>query len=57
MLYDLTYLWNQNQNQTHSYREQIGGCQRWGDGSSKMGEGGQRYKLPVISSGDVQHGE
>ena len=57
MLYDLTYLWNQNQNQTHRYREQIGGCQRWGDGSSKMGEGGQRYKLPVISSGDVQHGE
>ena len=42
MLDDLTYMWNlKNRNQTHRYREQIGGCQRWGWRVGEMGEGGQ----------------
>ena len=31
------------QNETHGYREQIGGCQKWG-GVSKMGERGQKVQ-------------
>ena len=52
ILYELTYIWNlkKKNHQTHRYREQTDGCQRWGGGrGGEMGEGGQRYKLPVIS--------
>ena len=52
MLYDITYLWNlksktndqPKRKQTHTYREQTGGCQRRG----VWGNGIKRYKLPVI---------
>ena len=50
MLYDLTYMWTlyNKQNQAHRYREQIGGCQRWGVGVGEMGEGGQKVHSPDI---------
>ena len=42
----------QQQPPSSQYREQIGGCQRWGQVGAwqlgKMGEGVKRYKLPVI---------
>ena len=37
----------------YRYREQYGGCQKTGLGVVKMRESGQRYKFPLISSGDV----
>ena len=43
---DLTYIWNlkmKAQNTNWTYREQAGGCQRWGS-VSKKGEGGQKVK-------------
>lgn len=56
----LTYTWNQkNKTLNHRYRQQVDGCQEqvvmW-RGGWEMSEGGQRYKLPVvtlISSEDV----
>lgn len=47
-----------NKIQTHGFREQIDGCQRQGMGLGKMGEVGegvQRYKLPVIRCWDVMY--
>ena len=39
----------------HRYREQIGGCQRWGGGNVKWMKGVKRYKLPVIKQGDIMY--
>ena len=35
MLYDLTYMWNQENKQTHRISEQTGGCQSQGVGVGK----------------------
>ena len=35
---------NKQTSQAHRYREWICGCHRWVD---EMGEGGQKYKLPL----------
>ena len=47
---DLTFIWKlkmkaKTKNWTYRYREQIGGCQRWG-WMGKMGKGGQKVKTP-----------
>ena len=45
---------------THRYREQIGGCQRWGWGMEKWVKVVKRYKLPVmksVSPGDVSQSQ
>ena len=40
---------NNDKNQTHRYREQIGGCQRWGTGEwAKWVKEVTKRKLPVI---------
>ena len=41
------------QNQVYRYREQTGGCQRWGARSKQMGKGDQKvqtssYKINVM---------
>ena len=44
----------------HRYREQIGGCQRWGGGNVNWVKGVKRYKLPVIKQirgYNVSHGD
>ena len=46
-----------NKNQAHRYRDQIDGCQRWGSGVGKIGEGGQKVQAfsYKISHGDGKY--
>ena len=48
----ITHTHTHTQNWAHGYKEQIGGCLVWRMG--EMGEGGQRYKFPVITW--ISHG-
>ena len=58
ILYNLTHTWNlkTKQNQAHKHREQVGGCQRWSWGLSKMNEvQTSSYKISQSWECNVQH--
>ena len=53
MLYDLVYVGSKT-NQTHTDREEGGGCQ-WQEVGGKQAKADKRHRLPALSSGHTVH--